>query len=66
MRLTLNGSMSELKDGTTVARLLKDLQIEHERVAIEVNLEIVKKSDYQNHVLKDGDSIEIVNFVGGG
>ncbi|MEK7237979.1 MAG: sulfur carrier protein ThiS, partial [Nitrospirota bacterium] len=34
--------------------------------AVEVNLKIIKKQDYQEQILKDGDSIEIVNFVGGG
>jgi sulfur carrier protein len=35
-------------------------------VAVEVNLSIVKKVNYKEHILKDGDSVEIVNFVGGG
>lgn len=66
MKLKLNGTLSEFQEGTTVAGLLNNLQIEPARVAIEVNLEIIKKQDYQERVLKDGDSIEIVNFVGGG
>ncbi len=66
MKLRLNGTLSEFQNGTTVAGLLKSLQIEPGRVAIEVNLEVIKKQDYHEYVLKDGDSIEIVNFVGGG
>jgi len=66
MKLKLNGTVSEFQEGTTVAGLLKNLQIEPARVAVEVNLEIIKKQDYQKYVLKNGDSIEIVNFVGGG
>ncbi len=67
MKIKLNGTVSEFQqEDTTVAELLRNLQIEPARVAVEVNLEIIKKQDYQKHVLKDGDSIEIVNFVGGG
>ncbi len=66
MKLILNGTVSEIQEGITVAGLLEDLQIEPGRVAVEVNLNIIKKADFQNHILGDGDSVEIVNFVGGG
>ncbi len=66
MKIKLNGTLSEFEKGTTVAGLLRNLQIEPESVAVEVNLDIVKKRDYQKCELKDGDSIEVVNFVGGG
>ncbi len=67
MKIKLNGTVSEFQqEDTTVAGLLRNLNIEPARVAVEVNLEIIKKQDYQKYVLKDGDSIEIVNFVGGG
>ncbi len=66
MKLKLNGTLSEIQDGITVTGLLRSLQIKPERVAVELNLKIVKKQDYQAQALKDGDSVEIVNFVGGG
>ena len=66
MRLKLNGIDSEFQDSITVAGLLKNLEIEPAKAAVEVNLKIIKKQDYQEQILKDGDSIEIVNFVGGG
>ena len=66
MRLKLNGTESEIQESITVAGLLRNLRIEPAGVAVEVNMEIVKKPDYQNRVLKDGDIVEIVNFVGGG
>lgn len=66
MKLTLNGEISEFQDGTTVAGLLDNMRIEPARVAVEVNTEIVKKKDFQECVLRDGDAVEIVNFVGGG
>jgi sulfur carrier protein len=66
MKLKLNGTESETQEGITVAGLLKTLKIEPAQVAVEVNLQIVKKCNYQAHVLKDNDAVEIVNFVGGG
>ncbi len=65
MRLEVNGKeYSTERD--TVMQLLKELDIAPERVAIEVNLKIIRRSDFENYLLKDGDSVEIVNFVGGG
>ena len=67
MKLVLNGNETECNsDALTVAGLLKNLEIEPARVAVEVNLKIIKKCDFQRHLLKDGDVVEIVNFVGGG
>jgi sulfur carrier protein len=66
MKLILNGDTSEFQGVSTVAELLKSLKIEPLRVAVEVNLAIIKKPDYERHVLNDGDAVEIVNFVGGG
>ncbi|GBD96655.1 MAG TPA: sulfur carrier protein ThiS [Nitrospirae bacterium] len=66
MKLILNGNETEFSDDLTVAGLLKNLEIEPVRVAVEVNLNILKKCDFKKHVLKDGDAVEIVNFVGGG
>lgn len=66
MRLMLNGNETELTDNLTLTALLEKLQIEPARVAVEVNLKIIRKSEFENHILKDGDTVEIVNFVGGG
>ena len=66
MKLKLNGTFSEHREVTTVAELLQSLKIRPEGVAVEVNLEIVKRQDYFKCKLKEGDSVEIVNFVGGG
>jgi thiamine biosynthesis protein ThiS len=66
MKLILNGNTSEFKGVRTVSELLKDLNIEPLRVAVEVNFEIVKKPEYALKELKEGDTVEIVNFVGGG
>ncbi|HDZ62100.1 MAG TPA: sulfur carrier protein ThiS [Nitrospirae bacterium] len=66
MKLNLNGTLSEFQDVLNVDGLLENLKIEPGRVAVEVNMAIVKKQDYEKAMLKEGDSVEIVNFVGGG
>ncbi|OGW33462.1 MAG: thiamine biosynthesis protein ThiS [Nitrospirae bacterium GWC2_42_7] len=66
MRLILNGDNFETSNPGTVRELLDELKIMPGRVAVEVNLEIVRKADYETYKLGEGDKIEIVNFVGGG
>ena len=66
MHITLNGEAIDITEGSTVAGLLEHLQLPRERVAVEVNLDIVPKTTYDGHGLSDGDRIEIVHFVGGG
>jgi thiamine biosynthesis protein ThiS len=66
MQLIVNGDPYENPQTETLADLLRELGIEPGRVAVEVNLSIIKKSDYHTFKLQDGDKIEIVNFVGGG
>jgi sulfur carrier protein len=66
MHITLNGEAIDIAEGSTVAGLLEQLQLQRERVAVEVNLDIVPKTSYDSQGLSDGDRIEIVHFVGGG
>lgn len=66
MKITINGDPRELQDGLTVTALLEELGIQKERVAVELNLDIVPKGRFADTVLKDEDRIEIVSFVGGG
>jgi thiamine biosynthesis protein ThiS len=66
MTVTLNGEIKQIENGITVSGLLESLKIEPARVAVEVNLSIIKKADYLSHQLNEGDSVEIVSFVGGG
>lgn len=66
MRLIVNGEPYETLKTDTIQSLLDELGISSVRVAVEVNLNIIKKVDYSNYKLKDGDKIEIINFVGGG
>jgi len=66
MKLTVNGENFETSNAGTVLELLRELRLEPGRVAVEVNLSIIKKVEYENYRLNDGDKVEIVNFVGGG
>ena len=66
MKLTVNGESFETSAPATITGLLDKLRIEPGRVAVEVNLSIIRKADYATFRLSDGDKVEIVNFVGGG
>lgn len=66
MIIELNGEPLELDSGVTLARLLALRQIDPRFVAVERNLAIVPKSQYDETALQAGDRLEIVQFVGGG
>ena len=66
LRITLNGDAHELAGPLTVAELLARLEIDARRVAVEHNLVVLKRDAFGSTTLKDGDEVEIVNFVGGG
>ena len=65
-KIQLNGSPYEIHDGTNLNELLNKLKIRKNKVAIEVNGEIVEKNKYPNLILNKGDKVEIVKFIGGG
>jgi sulfur carrier protein len=64
--ITLNGDRYDIAEPLTVTALLKALSIDARRVAVEHNLTILKRTAFDETVVREGDSIEIVNFVGGG
>lgn len=66
VKITLNGDPYEVAGPLTVATLLNHLDIDSRRVAVEHNLIVVKRAQYDSTEIKDGDEVEIVNFVGGG
>jgi sulfur carrier protein len=66
VRISLNGEARELPEGTTVAGLLAMLALAPGRVAVEQNRTIVARAEHAQVVLRDGDQLEIVTFVGGG
>ena len=66
MRAVVNGEDRELPDGLTVAGLLQHLGVRGERVAVERNGAVVKRARHADERLTEGDTLEIVSFVGGG
>ena len=66
MRITLNGESFELDEPLSVEELLKRLDIDSRRVAVEHNLVILKRHAFAVTLVGEGDRVEIVNFVGGG
>ncbi|MBA3972899.1 MAG: thiamine biosynthesis protein ThiS [Candidatus Solibacter sp.] len=66
MKITVNGSPQDAPQGLRLPALLELIGIDSARVAIELNRRIVRKSDWPSTTIQDGDSIEVVTFVGGG
>ena len=66
MQITLNGDAYEIAGPLTVAELLAELSIDARRVAIEHNLVVLKRPTFDTTMVREGDQVEIVNFVGGG
>ena len=65
-KLQLNADSYEINSGSSLNELLKKLKIEKNKVAIEVNGEIIQKDKYPNLILNKDDKVEIVHFIGGG
>ncbi len=66
IQIQVNGESRGWQDGGTIADLLRDLAISTERVAVELNLEILDRKDFGQRSLREGDRIEILGFIGGG
>ena len=65
-KIQLNGDPYEINTGTNLNELLNKLKIQKNKVAIEVNGEIIEKNKYPNLILSKDDKVEIVKFIGGG
>ncbi|HEX8751119.1 MAG TPA: sulfur carrier protein ThiS [Nitrospira sp.] len=66
MQIQVNGERRNCRSGSTVGDLLRELDIRTERVAVELNLEIVDRKEFELRGLKEGDRVEILSFIGGG
>jgi thiamine biosynthesis protein ThiS len=66
MRITLNGEPFEVAGPLTVRDLLQQLEIDARRVAVEHNVVVLKRTAFTDTMVREGDEVEIVNFVGGG
>jgi len=66
MQIQVNGDTRTLDAGSTLLQLIQLLELEGKRIAVEINEEIVPRSEHGNTVLNEGDNIEIVHAIGGG
>ena len=66
MKIFVNGDQKDFGSGISLAELIDQLDLPATRIAIELNREVVRRSDWGSTMLRDEDRIEIVHFVGGG
>jgi thiamine biosynthesis protein ThiS len=66
VQIQVNGQQRNCRAGSTIGDLLRELEIKTERVAVELNLEILDRKDFESRSLSQGDRVEILSFIGGG
>ena len=66
IHIQVNGEARVSRNGATVADLLRELELKSERVAVELNLEIIDRATFAQRSLKAGDRVQILSFIGGG
>lgn len=66
MRVQINGESRDVPDTIDLAGLLEHLALPDRRIAVELNRQVVRRSEWPDRMISEGDKIEIVHFVGGG
>lgn len=66
MNLIINGENKNIENAATLEALIKQLELSSERIAVELNLQVVRRSDWSKIELNEDDKLEIIHFVGGG
>ena len=66
MRIQINGEQREFDGQSRLSDLIETLSLSPERIAIELNQRVVRRTEWPEVVLKEGDRLEIIHFVGGG
>ena len=66
INIIINGVDKSIEDNFSLQQIISDLHIEDKVMAAAVNMDIVKKDDWNNYIPKDGDKLELLQFVGGG
>jgi sulfur carrier protein len=66
LRIRVNGELREVDDGLSLSGLVSILSLKPEQIAIELNKHVVRRAQWLNTLLSEGDQVEIVHFVGGG
>ena len=64
--MILNGKTVDLKEEISVEQLLKDYDLNPQKVVVEVNMEILDDEVYSTYLLKNEDTVEVISVVGGG
>jgi sulfur carrier protein len=66
VNIILNGELRDVQPGLSVAELLAELKLPTKTVAVELNLDLVPRTDHPRRILKENDRLEVVTLVGGG
>ncbi|MET0754179.1 MAG: sulfur carrier protein ThiS [Pyrinomonadaceae bacterium] len=66
MNILINGETKEISSELNLSELLKHFSLPSERIAIELNKKVVRKKDWENIKIAEGDKLEVIHFVGGG
>jgi len=66
LQIKLNKKEKKLPENSSLDDLISLLKLNVQSIVIEVNLNIIKKENWKNFILKDSDSVEIITFMGGG
>ncbi len=66
MKVIINGESRDIADNMTVLALLRELGIEEKTMAAAINMDVVKKENWENTKISEGDKVEFLHFVGGG
>lgn len=66
IEITVNGEAKRVPAGSTVEQLIEQLDLPRQRVAIELNQQVVRRAEWGTAVVSEGDRLEVVHFVGGG
>jgi sulfur carrier protein len=66
MKIIVNGETKELVKPVSLDRLLELFSLPSQRIAVELNRQVVRKKDWGDTIVNDSDRIEVVHFVGGG
>jgi sulfur carrier protein len=66
MKIIVNGHEKEFEENLTLKKAIEQLQIEDKVMASAVNMNIVKKENWETYILQENDKLELLEFVGGG
>lgn len=66
MQIQVNGEALQVQDKTTLRGLIEQLELGEKRIAVELNLEIIPRSEHPETILQENDRVEIVHAIGGG